>query len=317
MVASNFPRNLVEFEERFHEEEACREHLARLKWPVGYRCRKCGGEKYFLIASRNLHECAVCGDQESLTAGTVMQGTRKPLRLWFLAVYLLATSKRGISGAELGRKLGLSPRTAWSWLAKIRRALGRREQQRLLGTVEVDEAYIGGRRAGGKRGRGSENKTPIIAAIEITGGGPGRLRLAVAEGVDELSLHRFIRRVAVEGTTLKTDGFDGYNLMKTQGYELKQTVSRKAASKSEATPTAHLAISLLKRWLAGTHHGRVTPKHLPMYLDEFVYRFNRRKVKYEGRLAELMLENLVGAAADNYWTIIGRENPARLASNAA
>lgn len=315
MAIHNFPCNIIEFQDRFGDEGSCRTHLASLKWPAGYRCRKCGCAKFFLIATRNIYQCAHCRDQESLTADTIMHKTRKPLRLWFMAIYLTATSKRGISAAELGRKLGIGSKTAWTWLCKIRLALGRREKQRLRGVVEVDEVYIGGRSEGGKRGRGSESKTPVVFAIENQNGKIGRLRLGAVAGVDELSLHRFIRGVAVEGTTLKTDGLKSYNLMKTQGYALEQTVATESEESGRPTPAVHLAASLVKRWLLGTHQGRVTPRHLPMYLDEFEYRFNRRKVKNEGRLAELMLAELAGASPDTYREIIDRKNSAK-ASNA-
>ena len=316
MVQIDFPRNLVEFQSRFSDEDACREQLFRMKWPDGYHCRKCGGTEYYLIASRDVYECPKCHVQQSLTEGTVMHKTRKPLSLWFLAIYLMATSKQGISAAELARKLGFGSKTAWTWLTKIRLALGRREQRRLLGEVEVDEAYVGGHNKGGKRGRGSESKTPIAAAVEINGGRIGRLRLTVIEGVDELTLHRFIKQEIETGATLKTDGYGGYNLMNSQGYAVAKFVAGTASSE-DPTSEVHKAISNLKRWLLGTHQGRVSRQHLQKYLDEFVYRFNRRFVKYEGRLAELMLGELVGGRPETYWEIIGRSNPATVASHAA
>lgn len=306
MNLNDFPQTMLEFQERFHDEDACRAFLFSRKWPDGFRCRKCGHDHFHNIYSRGLYECADCRYQESLTVGTVMERSGKPLRLWFLAIYLMATSKRGISASELKRKLGLgSYQTAWTWLQKLRRALADREKTPLSGAIDVDEAYLGGRSKGGKRGRGSESKTPVVAAVERNGG-LGRLRLAVIEDVGDLELKKFVSQNVKRGSRIRSDGLKSYQLLGSQGYE-HQPVNLSGSSRSgvEVFPDIHRIFAQIKRWLLGTHQGRVSNKHLPAYLEEYSFRFNRRGVKNEGRLAEKLFDQAIRGAAKTYRLIVG------------
>jgi len=173
----DYPRTLMDFESRFCTEDACVDYLVQLRWPDGFACPSCEGRKAWRT-ERLLFHCANCGRQSSVTAGTVFQGTRKPLRVWFLAMWWVTSQKNGASAKGLQQNLGLaSYQTAWAWLHKLRRAMVRPGRDRLSGLVEVDETYVGGREEA--PGRGAENKTLVAIAIEKKGRQLGRARMAV------------------------------------------------------------------------------------------------------------------------------------------
>jgi Transposase zinc-ribbon domain/ISXO2-like transposase domain len=187
----DYPRNLGEFEARFSTEAACREYLVRLRWPGGFRCPRCGGQKTWPL-SEILLQCSSCGYQSSVTAGTIFQDTRKPLTLWFRAMWAVTTQKNGASAIELQRVLGLgSYKTAWTWLHKLRRAMVRPGRDRRSGSVEVDETFYGGEEAG-VRGRQTENKSLIVIAAQEDGAGIGRIRLRRIPDASAESLMPFI-----------------------------------------------------------------------------------------------------------------------------
>ena len=278
----DYPTTILQFEAQFATEEACREYLVALRWPDGFRCPNCAHAKAWRT-QRGLLHCALCGHQTSTTAGTIFQDTRKPLRLWFRAMWHVTSQKSGVSALGLQRVLGLgSYETAWVWLHKLRRAMVRPGRDRLSGTVEVDEVYIGGEKSG-KRGRGALGKSLVVIAAEKDGGGTGRIRLCRVRDASAASLQLALSQVVAPGSLVETDGWSGYRGIDQLGYV--HHVARDAAEVGEhPLPRCHRVASLLQRWLLGTHQGAVRPSHLDYYLDEYTFRFNRRTSNSRGKL---------------------------------
>lgn len=227
--------------------------------------------------------CGHCGHQTSVTAGTIFHDTRKPLRMWFWVIWHLAAQKYGISALEVQRALGLgSYRTAWTWLHKLRRAMVRPGRDRLSGTVEVDESYLGGPRPG-KRGRGALGKTLVFIAVEDKGGRIGRARIRRIADASANSLTPAVEENVEPGSEVRTDDWGGYGQLASKGYG--RTIVRKSAATGEnLLPKVSRIASLLQRWLLGTHQGAVQPSHLDYYLDEYTFRFNRRTSRSRGML---------------------------------
>jgi len=283
-MVEEYPRNLTELEENFGTEEACRAYLARLRWPDGFRCPRCGGERSWPVRGVLL-ECSGCGCQTSVTAGTIFQDTRTPLPVWFRAMWWVTTQKNGASALGLQRVLGLaSYETAWAWLHKFRRAMVRPGRDLLTGRVEVDECYVGGLEEG-LRGRLNLEKALVAVAAQEDGPGIGRIRMRQIIDASAESLMPFVRESVEPGSIIHTDGWLGYLPLERKGYQHDVTFLRgKKKRPSELMPRVHRVISLLKRWLIGTHQGAVSRKHLDYYLDEFTFRFNRRRSKSRGKL---------------------------------
>jgi len=281
----DYPGNLVEFGERFTTDAACREYLERIRWPDGFRCPACGGTRAWPTGRQGLWECAGCHHQTSVTAGTIFEGTRKPLRLWFLAMWLITSEKNGISALGLQRELGFTRyETVWTWLHKLRRAMVRPGRDRLSGRVEVDETYLGGEEEG-LRGREIEKKFIVAIAVEEDGAGMGRVRLRRVEDVSGRSLLPFVQEAVEPGSVVHTDGWSGYVNLPSHSYKHEVTnVSRSEELAHELLPRVHRVAALLKRWLMGTHQGAVGKHHLDYYLDEFTFRFNRRASNKRGKL---------------------------------
>ena len=298
----DYPRNLPEFDARFGTEEACREYLAALRWPQGFACRRCGGREAW-TTKRNLLVCRTCQHQVSLTAGTVFGGTRKPLALWFKTMWWVTTQKNGASALGLQRVLGLATYyTAWTWLHKLRRAMVRPGRDRLRGRVEVDETYIGGLEEG-VPGRGTEKKALVIVAAQEDGKRIGRIRLRRIPNASRASLHSFIRETIEPGSVVHTDGWESYARL--AGYQHEVTILKgHAQSGVELLPRVHRVVSLLKRWLLGTHQGAVSPDHLDYYLDEFAFRFNRRGSHSRGKLFYRLLQQAVAIEPTPYKELI-------------
>ena len=299
-----YPRNLGEFEARFATEEACREYLFMLRWPEGFRCPRCQGADFWPVRSV-LFQCRKCNHQTSVTAGTIFQDTRKPLVDWFRAMYWVCTQKNGASALGLQRVLGLgSYKTAWTWLHKMRRAMVRPGREPLTGRVEVDETYLGGLEEG-VRGRQTEHKTLIIVAAQEDGPGIGRIRMRQIPDASAQSLIPFVEEAIAPGSIVHTDGWPGYNPVKAKGYAHDVTVLHgKKEAPSELMPRVHRVISLLKRWLMGTHQGAVTHEHLDYYLDEFTFRFNRRRSGNRGMLFYRLVQQAVAVDPVPYKAMI-------------
>jgi transposase-like protein len=289
---NEYPMTFDEFTTKFATEEQCREYLWQLRFPNGFECPKCGESKSWPIG-KMLFECASCGHQTSVIAGTIFQDTRKPLKTWFTAIWWITTQKNGASAMGLQRVLGLnSYTTAWTWLHKIRKAMVNPNRAKLSGVVEVDETYIGSEESDGKRGRGTENKTLVAVAVELKEGKNqlGRVRMCVVSDASKESLQRFIKENIEEGSTIITDGWSSYSSLPESGYGHTVVKKLKVADDSELLPHVHMIISLLKRWLLGTHQGAAQEVHLQAYLDEYVFRFNRRKAANRGLLFYRLLE---------------------------
>lgn len=292
-MTEEYPRNLTELEGSFATEEACRAYLTRLRWPEGFRCPRCGLGKAWPVRGVLL-ECGGCGCQTSATAGTIFQDTRTPLPVWFRAMWWMSTQKNGASALGLQRVLGLkSYETAWAWLHKLRRAMVRPGRDLLSGRVEVDETYLGGLEEG-LRGRLIEEKALIVIAAQEDGMGIGRIRMRQIADASAPTLERFLLDSIERGSVLHTDGWSGYSGVTAQGYVHEVTiVKRSKKTASELLPRVHRVISLLKRWLMGTHQGAVSHKHLDYYLDEFTFRFNRRRSKSRGKLFFRLVQQAV------------------------
>lgn len=300
----DYPRTLGEFESRFSTEEACRDYLFRLRWPEGFCCPRCGEGKGWPVG-RGLFECGACGHQTSVTAGTVFQDTRKPLTLWFRAIWWVTSQKTGASALGLQRILGLgSYETAWAWLHKLRRAMVRPGRDRLSGVVEVDESYLGGLEEG-VPGRQMEKKALIVVAAEEDGKGIGRIRMRRVPDASAKSLHPFVLECVEAGSVVHTDGWEGYTGLANKGYEHRITpLKGREDSASQVLPRVHRVVSLLKRWLMGTHQGAVSHEHLDYYLDEFTFRFNRRTSRHRGKLFYRLVQQAVAVHPAPYKTII-------------
>ena len=233
--------------------------------------------------------CRDCGYEGSVTRGTLFQDTHKPLRLWFQAIWYVVNQKNGVSALGLQKALGLgSYHTAWEWLHKLRRAMVRPGRDRLSGVVEVDETFIGGERSG-KRGRGAEGKTLVFIAAEEALSGIGRIRLTTLPDASGNSLLAAVSQTIEPGSTVRSDGWDGYNILPANGYPHVPLVHKNTVS-GDATPLTHRVAALLKRWWLGTHQGAISPEHLAYYLDEFTFRFNRRTSRSRGKLFYRLIE---------------------------
>ena len=280
----DYPRNLKEFDVRFRTEEACREYLFQLRWPDGFRCPQCGCREYTPV-KKVLLRCSECRHQASVTAGTIFQDTRTPLRVWFQIMWWVTTQKNGASTLGLQRVLGLQRyETAWTIMHKLRRAMVRPGRDLLTGRVEVDECYIGGPEED-LRGRLNLEKRLVIVAAQEDGPGIGRVRMRQIVDASAESLMPFVQESVTPGSVIHTDGWLGYSPLERNGYEHVITfLTGKKKTASELMPRVHRVIALLKRWLMGTHQGAVSHKHLDYYLDEFTFRFNRRRSKSRGKL---------------------------------
>jgi transposase-like protein len=272
------PSTLIEFQEMFPDEAACWAHLRAVRWPEGFKCPACQHRESSWLSRRRLEQCRACRRQTSVTAGTVLHGTRVGLRIWFLAFYFVGRHKKGISALQFQRDTGLgSYQTAWSLLHKVRSALAEGAEVRLSGNVEVDETYVGAREKGLRGGRARGKKAIVTAAVENRGRSAGALRLARVDDVSGEQLGGFVEgAVDPSRATVYTDAWQGYASLQRRGFDHRPETQGDPERASELLPWAHTIFSNLKTWLRGTHNG-VSKKHLDRYLNEFEYRFNRRR----------------------------------------
>lgn len=304
----DFPRTVLEFEERFTTEEACWGYLVRLRWPDGFVCPRCqhrGGWP----ATRGRFICGMCRYQASVTAGTIFQDTHKPLRIWFRAIWQVTSQKNGSSAVSVQQVLGLGGyQTAWTWLHKLRRAMVRPGRDRLRGRVEVDETFVGGENVGPNRGgRHMGYKALVAIAAEEDGRGIGRIRMARIPNASRACWHAFVQREVEASSVVHTDGFPAYGGLDALGYQQEVSVLLGKAEDEavHSLPRVHRVASLLKRWLLGTHQGAVSLQHLDYYLDEFTFRFNRRQSASRGKLFYRLLQQAVQIAPVPYHEIVG------------
>jgi transposase-like protein/Zn ribbon nucleic-acid-binding protein len=298
-----------EFRSRFGDETQCAQHLTAQRWPNGFVCPRCQGGSRGYMASRRVHECAACGYQGSVTAGTIFHKTRTPLTSWFWAIYRMSQDKKGISALQLSKEINVSYPTAWLMQHKIRKAMADRDQgYRLQGLIEVDEGYVGGAEEGkAQKGRGAKSKSVVAVAVERRAPSPegdkpipGFAAMAVVPNAAASSLVGFLQTKVQPGSRILSDGWRGYRGLEGQGFPHTATPLQgdpKAAHR--LFPWVHITLSNLKRFLLGTHH-KVEPQHLKRYVAEFNYRLNRRTMETN------LFHRLVGACLTTK-TIIYKE----------
>jgi len=295
-----FPKSLRDFQRLFKDDAACARYLEGAKWPKGFVCPHCQekGEPFRIATRPTILQCRKCRRQTGLMQGTVMQDTKTPLTIWFWAAYLVSSMTPGMSAVQFQRQLGLSRyETAFNILHKLRAGMVRQGRDRIGGNlgrgdhVEIDETYIGGVTRGEGRGPHADDKTLVVAAVEVRtrpakkgdkpmrrgGRYAGRLRLEIAPTRGAKSLTGFVEQAVEPGAMVITDAWVGYNGLAALGYQhLPVIEAGRPDVAEEYLPIVHLVFSNLKAWLAGTHHGAISHKHLQTYLNEFTFRFNRR-----------------------------------------
>ena len=268
------PMTVRRFRRKFRTEQDCLKYLIKRKWPDGFCCPRCGNDRAYLIESHQLYQCTRCRHQTSVTAHTIFHKTRKPLKDWFWAIFLIATRTTGSSARQLQHDLGLSYPTAWTWCHKIGKAMQERDTRySLRGIIEIDDSYFGGKRKPGKRGRGAGGKVPVMVAVESGQKGAGHVGLSKVESLRSEQVKIFLQEKVHKASTLRSDGYVIYGPL-SQSFHLTQmpVLGTRAA---ELFPQVHRVIGRVKTWLRGTHF-HVSEKHLNRYLAEFSYRFNRR-----------------------------------------
>jgi len=288
----NYPRTYQEFREWFPDDAACLDYLGRLRWPHGFVCPACGKDRYW-PTGKALFMCADCGRKTSVTAGTIFHRSHTPLSTWFAAIWFVTSQKNGVSALGLQRALGFgSYETAWAWMQKLRRAMVRPDRDLLSGVVELDQIYVGGRSAG-KKG-GSTDKVVITVAVERDRRQRlGRVRFHIPEPANSHEQLDFARQVIEPGSLIRTDGLLMFRQLPAMGYRHEFVRGHQADDITEVLPGVHRVASLLKRWVAGTLHHHVSLEHLPYYLDEYAFRFNRRNSTARGMLFYRLLQQAV------------------------
>ena len=302
----DYPKTIREFRAAFPDEAACRAYLEEVRWPSGPRCPR-GPEAKVWTLRPPFYRCADCGYDFSVTVGTLLADTRLPLSLWFEAMWYVVNQKHGASALGVQRVLGVSYLTSWRWLHKLRRAMVRRGRDRLAGIVEVDEVYVGGERPG-KRGRGAAGKALVLVMAQVEEDHLGRLRLARIANASQAELTAAVSAAVEPGTQVLTDAWDGYGGLAAAGYERREVRASAIVGKN-LLPRANRVASLLQRWLLGTHQGAVAHSHLDYYLDEFVFRFNRRRSRSRGLLFHRLVEQAMATAPVRCPTLVGGTEP--------
>ncbi len=309
-VGQDYPATWIDFEDWFASEEACAAYVEQLRWPSGFVCPACGVADDPGRTSRGRLGCRACRYQCSVTAGTIFDKTRTPLRVWFAAAWYITSQKQGISALGLQRVLGLtSYETAWAMLHRFRRAMVRPDRDLLTGTVEVDESFLALRRRTGKarkmrssKAHNTDHLVPVVIAVEVLEPkGFGRIRVRRIDKPTIETLEPFIHDNIEPIATVRTDGSAIYKQLAHDGMDHDPRVQLGSARPAHASlPGVHRVASLLKRWLLGTHHGAVDPRHVDYYLDEFVFRFNRRSSRSRGMLFYRLMQQAAVTAPVTY-----------------
>ena len=315
------PRSLTQFQKDFSDEGRCAAYLMARRWPEGFVCPVCGSKRSALLKSRmHTYECLDCGRQTSVIAGTVLHRSKLPMPMWFWAAHLMTTHSNGMSALQLAAQLGVTYKTAWLLTQKLRRSMADPDRTPLEGVVEIDQTEIPFRTDDAFFDPAKAGKIVIAGAVEVIDRATnqaklrkisakyldtrsGRVRLAVISNNSAASIHAFVRANVKRGTTLLTDGHKSYLGLSEYRHD-PRTIGKMAGH--VALPWIHRVFSLMKRWGLGTYHG-LRRKHLDTYLNEFVFRYNRRFYQH------VSFETVLGLASHHspasYWTIVGRENP--------
>lgn len=283
--------SFYDWQKKFSSDDKCMAHLAKLRWPNGFQCPQCGHDHGYCWKAHDRYECASCHRQTSVTSGTLFHATKLPLTKWFWAIYWMGTDKGGISALRLSKLIGVTWRSAYRILSKLRTAMGNRDSiYRLSEIIELDDALVGGKRPG-KRGRGAEGKVSVLIACENKNGRPGFVAMEAVNSVSKKSIGDFAKRRIKASQTVRTDG-----LPANRGVSIHVTHISKVTPPEMANqwlPWVHVAIANLKRFLLGTFHG-TSKRYLQDYLNEFCYRFNRRfwEAEIPNRLLRLCVDHL-------------------------
>jgi len=303
-AAVDYPGSDADLRSWFPDDRACLDYLDWLRWPQGFRCPLCKGEQGWKLPDGRW-SCGLCGRRISPTTGTIFHATRTPLTIWFAAAWQMTSQKHGISAHGLKRVLGIgSEQTAWAMLHRYRTAMVRPGRDRLSEIVEVDETFIGGPRPG-RAGRGALGKTMVAIAVEQDGKGLGRCRMQVIDDASVASLRPFLLDHVTPATIVITDGWSSYPTACGEDYTHRPgPVAPSGLQAHELLPGVHRVASLVGRWLLGTHQGGVQPGHLQAYLDEFTFRFNRRRSRARGMLFYRLLEQSVQAPPRTYRSLL-------------
>lgn len=296
---AHYPADLAQLRSWFPTDAACADYLDWLRWPDGFKCPHCGSRSAGAEATGR-YRCRNCRKQVSVTSGTIFHKTRTPLTVWFEAVWHLTAPKSGVSASHLHRVLPIhSYQTAWAMLGRLRQVMSASESEPLTGTIEVDEAFFDGPRAG-VVGRGAAGKTLVAGAVEITEYGWGRARLAVIPDASAASLSSFVQANAAPGSMVVTDAWTSYpKALAGYAHEaINITATRRPAH--ESLPAVHRLFALAKRTIEGPYQGSGTIEHLPEYLDEFIFRFNRRKSRHRGLVFMRLLHRALAGEPVTY-----------------
>ena len=306
---AEYPETFREFRVWFPDDAACRAYLERVRWSNGPRCPRCPDAKVWTLKPP-FYRCADCGYDFTVTVGTLFADTHLPLSLWFEAMWYVVNQKNGASALGVQRVLGMSYPTAWRWLHKLRRAMVRPGRDRLAGSVEVDEVYIGGERLG-KRGRGAAGKTLVLVVAEADGSRIGRIRLTRVANASAAVLMPAVGASVEAGAQVLTDGWEAYAGLVSKGYD-HQVVRKTSIVGENLLPRANRVACLLQRWLMGTHQGAVAHSHLDYYLDEFTFRFNRRRSRSRGLLFYRLVEQALAIGPVRGRDLVGGSSPQRI-----
>jgi transposase-like protein len=312
-----YPRSVGEFQAWFSTDGDCLDYLEWLRWPYGFVCERCGNAGCWRMSDGRLR-CTACDARTSVTAGTIFDRTRTPLTVWFTVCWMFASAKGGVSALSVQRTLEIgSYQTAWAMLHRLRSVLVRPGRDRLSGTVEVDETYIGGEEPGLRGGRARGKKVLTGIAVEVSEPkGIGRCRMAPLADASAESLHAFVADHVEPGATVITDAWQGYRGLGKLG-DVRDRRSQRAArlrgaDPNELLPAVHRVASLAKRWLLGTHQGSADEAHLPDYLNEFVFRFNRRRSRSRGLIFYRILDLAVAHDPVRYKDLIANPEPKKI-----
>jgi len=271
--------SLPQFLKEYGTEKQCRKALFKWRWPQGYHCPECGNERYCQLKARRVFQCNRCHHQHTLTGGTIFASTKLPLTTWFIAIHLLTQAKTGLSALALHRQLGVSYNTAWSIKHKLMHVMKERDDSKpLSGIIQLDDVYWGGEYRGGKRGRGSPNKTPFVTAVSVdTQGHPIAMNMSVVSGFCKQAITQWAKRHVTPGSHIVSDGLACFSAVKQAGCDHTAIVTGGGPDcvTIESFTWVNTTIGNVKRSMNGAYHA-INAKHLPRYLAEFCYRFNRR-----------------------------------------
>lgn len=308
LAGRDYPADLAQLLAWFSDDESCVDYLQWLRWPEGICCPRCLSA-FVNNEPDNRLRCKKCWYRFSATAGTIFDKTRTPLTGWFQTAWLMTAGKSGVCAAHLHRVLPISSyQTAWSMLGKLRSVMSTQDSSLLSGRVEVDESFFGGHRPG-RTGRGAAGKTLVAGAIEIADDGWGRARLAIIPDASAASLREFITANIAPGSTIVSDGWRGYGNA-VEGYAHEPVSVWKSGLEAHASlPAVHRLFALVKRMIEGTYQGSGSVGHLQEYLDEFVFRFNRRHSTHRGLVFMRLLERAVKRGPVTYRNLVRKPEP--------